>query len=413
MQKLRINNVVFFIFILILVGLRVYYSSSIQPKPPIQKVLSPTVETIKLEAVAYTDLPGWQAEGLEQTLKTFQVSCRWILKRKPEAAVGNDRVPLKAEDWFQVCREAMTLNDVPAAQIKQFFERAFVPLKWSETEDKTGLFTGYYSPVYAGSLHKDQTHQVPLYGLPNDMITVQLRRFDPTLPARHLTGRVTEHHLSPYYTRREINQGAIHGRAPVLAWMKSEVDRLFLEIQGAGAIKLTDGNKLILGYAGENGAPYHSVAQALINRGVMTKDNASMQTIRHYVQAHPKEGQRAMNENPSFVFFNLLSKAYTPGTQGIPLTPGYSMAVDQKWVPLGVPLWLNTKRPDEHHPEQALALKRLMIAQDTGGAIRGKVRGDVYWGSGKDAARIAGRMKYVGNYWLLLPKHWVQTHIES
>jgi membrane-bound lytic murein transglycosylase A len=391
---------------LLIMGLLVAYFFG---KIKFPSLLHKATPIVKLEAVNYTSLPGWQGEDLDSALHAFQISCRWILKRDPNASMGNDIIPLKAEDWFAVCRNALSLNAASKEEVKHFFETAFVPMKWAGND--SGLFTGYYSPLYEGSLRKKGDYNVPIYGLPADLVTIQLQRFDPTLPSRKLTGRVTEHRMIPYYTRREINKGAIQHQAPVLAWLKSETDRLFLEIQGAGIIKLVDGAELPLGYAGENGKPYHSVAQVLINRGVMTKDSASMQAIRRYFKAHPKEGQSAMNANPSFVFFDKLSKSYTPGTQGIPLTPGYSMVVDRKWVPLGVPLWLNTKRPDEKNVSQTVELRRLMIAQDTGGAIRGKVRGDIYWGHGKEAGKIAGGMKYPGTYWLLLPKTWVAAHI--
>lgn len=388
--------------LLIITLLMSYFFGKTKPHPPTEKA----IPSVKLEAVNYESLPGWRNENLEAALQAFQISCQWILKRDPNASAGNERIPLKAGDWFAVCKDALNLKGASNVQIRHFFETAFVPMKWDSEEP--GLFTGYYSPLYDGSLHKNGVYTVPIYGLPADLVTIQLQRFDPTLPSRKLTGRVEEHRMIPYYTRREINEGAIQHQAPVLAWLKSETDRLFLEIQGAGIIKLKDGAELPLGYAGENGKPYHSVAQVLINRGVMTKDSASMQAIRRYFKAHPQEGKSAMNANPSFVFFDKLPKAYTPGTQGIPLTPGYSMAVDRKWVPLGVPLWLNTRRPEG---TKGVELQRLMIAQDTGGAIRGKVRGDVYWGHGKEAGKIAGNMKYPGTYWLLLPKAWVTTHM--
>jgi membrane-bound lytic murein transglycosylase A len=369
---------------------------------------------VNLKIVHYQSLPGWnQGVGLRDSLKTFQVSCRLILKRLPQADVGNDVLVMKAEDWFDVCREAMSLSDASDDRIKAFFEQAFIPVMWEPVQSNEGLFTGYYSPLFEGSLHQSSDYPTPLYAVPDDLVVVQLRQFDPQLPARRLVGRVQAHYLKPYHTRREINQGVLNSKAKVLAWMKNEVDRLFLEIQGAGTIKLKQGGELVLGYAGENGAPYHSVAQSLINRGVMTRDSASMQAIRRYIKNHPEQGREAMNENPSFVFFDVLAQSYTPGTQGLPLTPGFSMAVDQKWVPLGVPLWLKTQRPDPKNNQKRIDFERLMIAQDTGGAIRGKVRGDVFWGSGQEAGRIAGGMKYAGMYWLLLPKPWVLAYMKT
>ncbi len=213
--------------------------------------------------------------------------------------------------------------------------------------------------------------------------------------------------MIPFYTRKEINEGAIESYTPVIAWVDSRIDRSFLEIQGSGIIELPDGKHITVGYAGENGAPYTAIAKVLIDKGVMTKDNASMQHIRSYLEAHPSEIDPVLNQNKSFVFFELLRSNAAIGTQGVPLTPGYSLAVDRKWVPLGIPVWLSTTRPEEK-TEKHRAFKRLMVAQDTGGAIKGVVRGDVYWGAGERATAIAGKMKNHGHYWLLLPKHTVE-----
>ena len=177
-----------------------------------------------------------------------------------------------------------------------------------------------------------------------------------------------------------------------------------MEIQGSGIIALDNGSRLAVGYIGENGAPYTAIAKVLIDQGVMTRDNASMQHIRSYLDAHPEKIDPVLNQNKSFVFFTTLRNGSALGAQGVALTPGYSMAVDHKWVPYGVPIWLDTTRPDEISDQQNL-FQRLMVAQDTGGAIKGVVRGDVYWGAGERATAIAGKMKNQGHYWLLLPRN--------
>ncbi len=262
------------------------------------------------------------------------------------------------------------------------------------------------SSLKIACLKKTKKYNIPLYGLPSNLVTINLGLFDPQLKNRTLVGRVNGAKILPFYTRAEINKGAIKEFASVLAWVDSTIDRSFLEIQGSGIIALPDGSQLVVGYIGENGAPYTAVAKVLIDQGVMTRDNASMQHIRNYLEAHPDQIDLVLNQNKSFVFFNTLRQKAALGAQGVALTPGYSLAIDRKWVPLGAPVWLSTTRPEEK-TEQQKVFQRLMVAQDTGGAIKGIVRGDVYWGAGERATAIAGKMKNQGHYWLLLPRQVV------
>lgn len=363
---------------------------------------------IHLKKVSFSDLPGWDQANARKSLLAFQASCKVFLKQDPEAAVGSLYLELKAKDWYPACEAALSIAPDSAEQAKVFFESWFVPTAFYQLRRIEGLFTGYYMPLFNGSLIKTEKFNVPLYGLPKDLITVNLRLFlrEP-IHQRQLTGRLDHHKLIPYYTRSEINKGAIEKVAPVLAWLESQVDHQFLEIQGSGSLKLADGTKLSLGYAGANGRPYTSIARVLIDQGVMTKENASMQRIYKYFKTHPELVEAVLNQNESFVFFERLTREAAIGSQNVALTPGYSLAVDRDWVPLGSPVWLSASRPDQKTKSQ-VPFNRLMIAQDTGGAIRGSVRGDVYWGSGERATYIAGKMKNRGYSWLLLPKHVVQ-----
>lgn len=238
-------------------------------------------------------------------------------------------------------------------------------------------------------------------------MTIDLGLFIPHMKNRKLVGRISGNKMVPFYTREEINKGAIKDTAKVLLWIQSPIDRLFLEIQGSGIVELEDGSRVFVGYDGQNGAPYTAIAGVLIKKGIMTKHNASMQAIKRYLEAHPKEMDKILNKNKSFVFFRKLSLEGALGSQGVALTPGYSLAIDREWIPMGAPLWLSTTRPDSKDPNVNKPMQRLMIAQDTGGAIRGKVRGDVFWGGGEKATLIAGHMKNEGHYWLLLPRHAV------
>lgn len=361
-------------------------------------------EEIRLKPATFAQLPGWNSANLLESFNTFKVSCRAFLRQDPERLVGSQFLSMKAKNWQPLCKKAMSMKKITESTVKKFFETGFNPVLFYQGKPVEGLFTGYYSPLLKGSPVQTSEFSVPIYGLPKDMLTVNLGLFFSDLAHRKVVGRIQGKQLIPYYTREEINRGAIKRRAPVLVWIANRIDRLFLEIQGSGAVELPDGKVMYLGYEGENGATYTSVAQVLINQGVMTKHNASMQGIRKYLQEHPDQMDSVMHQNKSFVFFRSLGHDAAYGAQGVVLTPGYSLAVDRKWVPLGTPIWLVTTRPDKHADNKKV-LQRLMIAQDTGGAIRGPVRGDVYWGAGKKATFIAGHMKNKGYYWLLLPKN--------
>lgn len=365
----------------------------------------PKVTEIRLNPVTFSKLPGWDKANLLPSFSAFQISCKVFLKQSPDKAVGSDFIELSARDWFPACEAALadTAPKTPTA-VMDFFQKYFEVHEFHDGKPVQGLFTGYYMSSLKGSLTKTKQFNVPIYGLPDNLVSIQLNLFDPAFKKRKIVGRVVDQHrVIPYYTRKEIENGAIKGQAPVIAWVDSRIDRLFLEIQGSGVIELPDGSLLYVGYTAENGAPYTAIAGVLIKQGVMTRDNASMQHIRSYLDAHPKEIRPVLDQNKSFVFFETSKKSEAYGSQGAPLTPGYSMAVDLKWVPVGVPVWLNTTRPDPRQ-DKTHPFHRLMIAQDTGGAICGPVRGDIYWGVGKKATSIAGRMKNPGQYWLLLPK---------
>ncbi len=355
--------------------------------------------------VPFEHLPGWKTASLIQSFKTFQISCRTFVRQDPERVVGTEHIELKAKDWQPACQVALKIHSPTAKKAKQFFQQWFKPVEFFDNKPVKGLFTGYYMPLLQGSYKRTEEFNVPLYQVPTDMVTIDLGLFIPSLKNKKIIGRFDGKRILPYYTRHEINHGAIKKTAKVLVWVKDPIDRLFLEIQGSGIIEFADGKRIFVGYDGQNGAPYTSIAGVLINKGVMTKDNASMQGIKRYLNAHPKQLDKVIDQNKSFIFFRKLNLDAALGSQGVALTPGYSMAIDREWVPMGAPLWLNTTRPDSKEPENSKPLQRLMIAQDTGGAIRGKVRGDVFWGGGDKATLIAGHMKNEGHYWMLLPLH--------
>lgn len=355
--------------------------------------------------VSFKHLPGWETAELRKSLRTFQTSCRAFIKQDPNRVVGTEQIDLQAKDWQPACHAALKVHPVNQQTAKEFFQQWFTPVEFYDKKPVKGLFTGYYMPLLKGSYEKTDEYNVPLYEVPDDLVTIDLGLFVPHLKNRKLVGRIAAKKVVPYYTREQINKGAIKNNAKVLLWIHSPIDRLFLEIQGSGIVEMEDGKRLFVGYDGQNGAPYTAIAGVLIKKGIMTKHNASMQAIKRYLEAHPKEMDKVINQNKSFVFFRKLSMEAALGSQGVALTPGYSMAIDREWIPMGAPLWLSTTRPDSKNPDTNKPMQRLMIAQDTGGAIRGKVRGDVFWGGGDKATLIAGHMKNEGHYWLLLPSH--------
>lgn len=366
-------------------------------------------DDLHLKKTSFKHLPGWEKSNTLTSLHAFNTSCRFLLKQKPNTPVGSAYIPLTASDWYPACRAALHVDLASKQQAKAFFEQWFVPVEFFNHKPVQGLFTGYYVPLMHGSLTKTEHYPVPIYRTPNDLVTIDLSAFDPAFTYRRLIGRLEGNQLLPYYSREEINQGALSKSASVIAWVNNHIDRLFLEIQGSGFIELDDGSRILLGYADQNGAPYTPVGRVLIDKGVMTKDNVSMQSIRAYLESHPDQIDSVINQNKSFVFFKKSSPKSIVGVQDIALTPGYSLAIDRKWIPIGMPIWLNTTYPDSqnNHPK---TLQRLMIAQDTGGAIRGMVRGDVFWGAGEKATDIAGKMKNQGNYWLLVPRKIPNVH---
>ena len=358
--------------------------------------------SLKIEPRSFSELPGWQSTQALVSLRTFQVSCRYLLKQPPSQPVGNRWFGLQAKDWYPACAAASNLVSPSEAEAKQFFETWFQPVEFATGQALTGLFTGYYLPSIPASLNKTQAYSVPIYGVPNNLIQINLRDFDPALPARKLVGRLHHKQLLPFYSRKEVDEGAIANTAPILAYVHTSFERLLIEIQGSATLSLNDGTRLHLGYAAKNGLPYTPIGRVLIERKILPADKVSLQSIRAYLNSHPEEQEEIIHQNRSFVFFEILPEAGAFGTQGTPLTQGYSLAVDPEWVPLGMPVWLSTTYPDPHSNTQH-TFHRLMIAQDTGGAIKGIVRGDIYWGDSDEAAEIAGKMRSRGRYWLLVP----------
>jgi len=265
----------------------------------------------------------------------------------------------------------------------------------------TGLITGYYEPLLKGSRRRSERFAYPIYAPPDDMLEVDMSELFPELRGRIAYGRLEGKRVVPYFNRAEIDAGKAHLEGKVLLWVENPVELFFLQIQGSGRIELEDGTHVKIGYAAQNGHPYASIGRRLIDMGELTPERASMQDIKAWAEKNPERLPIVLGHNPSYVFFRELPDTISGpvGALGVPLTNEYSIAVDRKTVPLGVPVFLATTQPNSSEP-----LNRLMFAQDTGGAIKGAVRADFFWGFGDLAGAKAGRMKQSGRMWILFPK---------
>ena len=310
------------------------------------------------------------------------------------------------EAWRNACAAASQLGTPDNQKIRSFLTEHFTPYQATNPDNTdTGLITGYYQPELNGSLTRTERYRYPLYSKPDDLISVELGSVYPELGGRRLRGRLGGNKLTPYYSRGEIDiiESPLGGKE--LLWVDDVVDLFFLQIQGSGIIKLENGESLPVGYADQNGHPYQSIGRVLIDRGELTPDKASMQGIKDWGRRNPDKLRELLNTNPSYVFFRELPNGLAGplGALGVPIAAERSIAVDPRYIPLGAPVFLSTTYPNSGQP-----LRRMMLAQDTGGAIKGSVRADFFWGAGFEAGRQAGAMKQQGKIWVFLPKEWAK-----
>jgi membrane-bound lytic murein transglycosylase A len=322
-------------------------------------------------------------EGAERALTAYRLSCSALQRRTDGTGLT------QGADWAESCRAA---GSWPARDAPAFFVRYF---ETAQIGDGKAFATGYYEPEIHGSRDRRPGYEVPIYGVPSDLIDVDLGQFSDDLKGKKIRGHIEGKAFVPYYDRTQIEQGALQGRAPVIAWAADPVEIFFLQVQGSGRLRLPDGGVMRIGYAGQNGRDYTGIGKLMRDRGLLAPGQASMQGIMGYLRDHPEEGRAIMRENKSFVFFKELTGAGPLGAMGLPVTGWASAAVDPKFVPLGAPAFLSMDRTDA---------TGLWVAQDTGGAIKGANRFDTFWGAGDDARAIAGGMSARGTAWLLLPK---------
>ncbi|MBT6466634.1 MAG: murein transglycosylase A [Kordiimonadaceae bacterium] len=352
----------------------------------------------KFGVLDFKDIDGWLEDDQSLALTAFQISCKKILKYPAIKSFGEFG---DAADWQPSCREAMKTK---AEDARIFFESSFTPLAFLDQE--AGLFTGYYAPVYKGSRERTNKYTAPLYMVPRELQNINLGDFDQSLNGRTIIGEIKNSKFVPFKARKEIDQGALENQNLELVWLETIEQTFFLQTQGSGFIELENGQLVHLGYAERNGRPYRAIGQFLIESGDITREDMSLQTILDWMRQHPEQSNELMWKNPSYVFFVERNSKNPIGSEGVGLTPGRSLAVDRAHIPLGMPIWLNTYEElgvGGSRIIQKSNLKRLMVAQDTGGAIKGQIRGDVYWGIGGRAELKAGPMKDRGTYHVLVP----------
>lgn len=353
----------------------------------------PVIETLNMVPVNASEIDGLNNTEMQGFATAIQKSCDKILTLPSDKEYGPSILGGKAADWHQVCRASDGQYD------QTWLMENFDAYAVYGDGDRQGLFTGYYEPLLFGARTKSDIYSVPLYKMPADLIEVDLGLFSDDLKGKKVSGRAQDGKLLPYFDRSEIDAGALEGRDLELVWVDDAVDAFFLQIQGSGQVEMQNGEVMRVGYAGQNGRSYYAIGRDLIDRGILTKENVSLQTIRAWLDENPDQANDVLHLNPSYIFFNELKGDGPLGAQGVALTPEVSLAVDRRLYPYGMPVLLQADMPLSDQK-----INRMMVAQDTGGAIRGAVRGDVFWGAGDDAALKAGHMKSDGKFWVFLPK---------
>ena len=327
---------------------------------------------LKLRQVDFIEVPGWQKDSQNRAIESFINSCSKFIKMPQNKQVGGKVGNIIAADFKDVCDIAIVIKGMGAKQARNFFENWFVPFKVFDDDNERGLFTGYYIPELRGSRVKTKIYQYPIYSRPKELTS------------------------KTYFTRKEIEEGALDNKNLELLYVDDQVDLFFMHIQGSGVVKLEDGSVVKLGYSGKNNYSYSSIGKYIIKNNIISDGNVSYFSIKKWLKNNPEEAREVMNINQSYVFFRVSNNDSAIGSQGVSLTPYRSIAVDTGILPMGFPMWLDVDTPRKSY-------QKLVVAQDTGSAIKGAVRADIFFGKGKKAENLAARMNYKGSYYILLP----------
>lgn len=350
----------------------------------------------KTRPIGFHELPGWANDNLQGFWPALVGNCSVMRQR--------------LTDWAKICKASQHVQPGDATAIRQFVETWFTPHELSDAKGtRSATVTGYYEPLLKGSRSREGPYQIPLYRTPKDLVNVDLSAVYPEIKALRLRGRLEGNRVVPYPTRAEIEKkGLLAGQE--LLWVEDPVEAFFLQVQGSGRVLLPNGDTVRVGYAEQNGYPYRSIGRYLIDKGELSPNDASMQSIKRWVAANPHRRDELLHQNPSVVFFKevgSLGPGVGPlGSMGLPLTPQRSVAVDPRYVLPGSLVFLSTRVPRPGAPprDPGQPFQQLMIAQDTGSAILGPHRSDIFFGTGDEAGEVAGRMRSDGQMFLLLPK---------
>lgn len=353
--------------------------------------------------VAWSDVPGWADDDQLAAFNTFLASCRPIAAQKgtPNAAKAI------GESLREPCAAARASPVTTAAQARAFFEQQFVPLRISKLSEPEGFVTGYYEPILEGSRTKSEKYPVPIYRRPSNLFVRGFKQDAASLPNKgEVFRKIGRRKLVPYYDRAQIEEGILDGRGLELAYLKNFTELLFMQIQGSARIRMEDGSTVRLNYDSHNGQSYLPVGRILIERGIVPREEMSMQRIRDYMDGNPEAAKELRRQNKAYVFFRevkLSDKEEAVGAQGIPLTAGRSIAVDRFLHVYGTPFFIEASLPIETEKSQT-PFRRLMVSQDTGSAIIGPARADIYFGAGLEAGKVSGRLKHGARFVMLVPK---------
>ncbi len=368
------------LFILTLACLQLASCALFAPKPAPK---SPGIG----EVISFGQLPDWSQDHHAEAWPALLSQCGRLSKQQNQ--------------WQKICAAANTLTAPTNAAAKVFFEQYFEPRAiYGKEGARKGLFTGYFEPLLFGHTEPTEKYRYPVYGLPDDLLIVDLAEIYPEFKGKRIRARLQGKRVIPYFSRREIDSPSAPLQGNELLWVDDKEVLFFLHIQGSGRVQMQDGRTLGLGYANQNGHRYFAIGKELINMGVLATGEVNMFSIRQWLQDNPTKADGVLHKNPSYVFFSVREEvdAGPIGSLNVPLTPERSVAIDRKIIPLGTPLWIQTTLPDGQ------AFTRLVFAQDTGGAINGPVRADVFFGTGQRAEFLAGNMKQAGTIHALLPK---------
>ncbi len=378
-----------YIFLLISIVLALLFLSNCQKN---QETL------FHLEKTSFANLPGWEEDNIEDIIPVFTESCKITVEKD----INYPYLPYYNHKRLkETCQYFLESKFLTPKEFRNFIQTKFVPYKVISKSES--LFTGYYAPVVQGSFIKTNRYKFPVYTRPDDLVTVpDLSIFIPEKAffKRRISGKIVERRLVPYFTREKIENGAIAKKNLEIIWLDNKIDLFFLQIQGSGLVELPNGSRLTLSYNGTNGHKYTPIGKYLIEIGAISKKAISMQSIRNWLENNPEKITEVLNKNKSYVFSEILKDNRVYGSQKTKLQAGRSVAIDLQYFPLGSPVWIDTKNPTKHNsPMQFLAM-----TQDTGGAIKGSIRADIFCGYGKKASELAGKLKERGAFYILLPK---------